>query len=79
MATLTEPSAQQLLDARNALRNLVLPYRYNGGEAPTLWRTAHAALCQIEAQLGIDYTIPPRDERRQRNKPVDTDASAMLE
>jgi hypothetical protein len=74
MATLSEPTAEQLMDARDALRRLVLPYRYEG-EAPPLWRTAHAALCQVEAALGLDYTLPPRDERRNGKRKVEGDGN----
>jgi hypothetical protein len=73
MATLSEPTAEQLLDARDALRRLVLPYRYEG-EAPPLWRTAHAALCQVEAALNVAYTLPPREERRNGKRKVGEEA-----
>jgi hypothetical protein len=63
MATLTQPTPEQLHDARLALLRVVLPYRYTD-EAPPLWRACHAALCQVEAALDIAYTLPPRDERR---------------
>lgn len=81
MATLTHPSVEQLTNAREALLRLVLPYRYPGGEAPALWRTAHAALCQVEEALGLAYTLPPRDERRARNgkKPLDEPETTVLE
>ena len=65
MATLREPTAAQLVEARAILRTLVLPYQFDG-EAPGLWRACHAALCEIERSLGLDYTLPPRDERRKR-------------
>jgi hypothetical protein len=45
----------------------VLPYQF-AGEAPVLWRTLHAALCQVEERLGVPYTLPPRDERRTSKK-----------
>ena len=63
MATLTQPTPEQLHDLRLALLRVVLPYRYVG-EAPPLWRASHAALCQVEEALGLAYTLPPRDERR---------------
>ena len=70
MATLKEPSEAQLHEARTALLNLVLPYRY-AGEAPPLWRHAHAALCQVEERLGVAYTLPPREERSPNRRKVE--------
>jgi hypothetical protein len=70
MATLHEPTTEQLLDARDALRRLVLPYRYDG-EAPALWRSAHATLCKLEEALSLEYTLPPRDERRNGKRKVE--------
>ena len=67
MATLTEPSEAQLAETRDALIRVVLPYQF-AGEAPSLWRTLHAALCQVEERLGVPYTLPPREERRSNGK-----------
>ena len=67
MATLTQPTPEQLHDLRWALLRVVLPYRYTG-EAPPLWRACHAALCQTEESLGIAYTLPPREERRVKGR-----------
>ena len=72
MGEIRAPSQQQLIQAREALLSLVLPYKWTAGEAPSLWTASAEALRRVEDALEQPHTVPNREGRRRAKDPLDT-------